>query len=141
MTLLLLCLSMTVGAQEAMPRNFHVEISYMYPLRYNSRQVMDFSLDVKGDTATVCLPYMGEVYMPSINREGLNFRGKMVNLKRERDRKGVERLTWLMKRDEVSYEFTIQAYPGHEVELRLRPSNAQPCSYMGDWQPLESEEK
>ena len=78
----------TEVTSENLPSRFRVDITYMTPHRYQARQVMDFFLEVKTDTAQLCLPYMGDVYQPSMSRDGLRFTAKMLNVKKGISKKG-----------------------------------------------------
>ena len=47
------------------PKAFHVEVKDMFPLSYGaSYGLNDFSLTLRNDSALVCMPYLGEAYVP-----------------------------------------------------------------------------
>jgi len=139
--LMVSCQSSRLAEKQAenssLPSRFRVDITYMTPHRYQSRQVMDFFLEVKTDTAQLCLPYMGDVYQPSMSRDGLRFTAKMLNVKKGRSKKGAEMMTFMVKHANITYDMQLTSYADHKVELYLRPSNAQDCWYEGEWDSIE----
>jgi len=140
LTLFLSCQSLrqtkAEGTVEVLPSRFRVDITYMIPRRYQARQVLDFFLEVKTDTAQLCLPYMGDVYQPSMSRDGLRFTAKMLNVKKGRSKKGAEMMTFMVKHANITYDMQLTSYADHKVELYLRPSNAQDCWYEGEWEEM-----
>jgi len=125
-------LSLPSFAQKVLKGDFKVEVRTMYPQRYPSRMVTDFSLEVKDGEAIVYLPYMGEVYVPSLSSEGLNFTEKMRKLSHQTNTKGQEILYFVLKRHELSYEFVVRTDSNGEADITMRPSNGQQCGYHGD---------
>ena len=146
-TLLLLSFFLALHAQvstPSAPRRFRADIDYMIPLRYPSRPVMDFSLEMRGDTVEVHLPYMGEVYAPAFTSDGLNFTEPVKGLKQGQDKKGNHVITFETKHDIVTYTFRLtlllsrrQKSDGGDIHVSLHPSNAQYCSYSGTWERTE----
>lgn len=120
-------------AQVKLPANLKAEVDYMIPFRYAPRNVQDFFLRIEGDTAEVHLPYMGDVYTPNMDRDGLNFTDRMENIRRGQTRKGQAILYFEIQRVNVRYRFRLTA-SDRRFELRLDPSNAQSCTYEGDWE-------
>ena len=139
-TLLLLSFFLALHAQVSTlsaPRLFRVDIDYMIPQRYTSRPVMDFSLEMRGDTIEVHLPYIGEVYTPSFTTDGLNFTEPVKGLKQGQDKKGNHVITFETKHDIVTYTFRLTLSDGGDIHVSLHPSNAQYCSYSGTWERTE----
>lgn len=126
-------------AQSRTPRHFRADIDYMMPLRYQSRTVMDFSLEMRGDTVEVHLPYIGEVYTHSFSNDGLNFAEPVKGLKQGRDKKGNHVITFETRHDIVNYAFRLTLSDKGDVQIGLNPSNAQYCSYTGTWERTEQE--
>ncbi len=122
--------------QKEMPSKWKADIDYMQPLKYGSRSVSDFGFTIQGDTASICLPYMGEVFMPSMHTDGLNFKAPMQKIQRGYTKKGDHVLLFELRHTNIVYSFRITAYRNGKLDLHLYPSNAQPCSYIGTWEGL-----
>ena len=136
---LALALAVAVFAQEKDcvfdPTNFAATITEMTPMRYASRQVTEFSFSIEGDTANVYLPYMGEVYTPRLDDEGLNFRAEYTDLKVKRnDRKCNTELRFNIRRGTITYKFQLTAFDRGNLDIYLQPSYAQACRYSGYWE-------
>lgn len=98
---------------------------------------MDFSLEMRGDTVEVHLPYMGEVYTPTFTTDGLNFTEPVKGLKQGQDKKGNHVITFETKHDIVNYAFRLTLSDKGDIHVSLHPSNAQYCSYTGTWERIE----
>ncbi|MCR4837006.1 MAG: DUF4251 domain-containing protein [Bacteroidaceae bacterium] len=135
--------SITLGCAQSpeafTPKAFHVEVKDMFPLSYGaSYGLNDFSLTLRNDSALVCMPYLGEAYVPSFNYDGLRFEHLYDKLKVSKDKKGEATIvTFNVKHGIVDHRFTITAYPNHKAYITVFPSNAQACSYAGEWTAVE----
>lgn len=125
------------NAQTKVPDHFRAQIETMTPLRYQTRTVTDFYLEIRGDTMELSLPYMGEVYTPTFSHDGLNFTAKATKLVRGKDKKGADTLALEVRHDIVNYAFRMTLYEGGNIYINLSPSNAQSCSYSGSWEAIE----
>lgn len=134
---LLLFLVLTSEAKVDVPLRFHAEITYMQPQRYSSRPVTDFYLEMRGDSVDMLLPYMGEVYVPSFDRNSLLFVQRVNSLKTSRTKRGATQVTFDVRRDANVYSFRLTLYDNGMFNAYLSPSHAQPCSYSGEWEELE----
>ena len=121
------------------PEAFHVEVTDMFPLAYRaSYGLNDFSLTLRNDSALVCMPYLGEAYVPSFTYDGLRFEHQYEKLKVGKDKKGEATIvTFNVKHGIVDHLFTVTAYPNHKVYITVYPSNAQACSYAGEWTAID----
>ena len=114
-SILIWALSITLGwaqSPEAFtPKAFHVEVKDMFPLSYGaSYGLNDFSLILRNDSALVCMPYLGEAYVPSFNYDGLRFEHLYDKLKVSKDKKGEATIvTFSVKHGIVDHRFTITA--------------------------------
>ncbi len=131
---LLFLVSMHSFAQEHFdPKTFRAEIQEMSPMKYPSRQVSyGYSLELRNDSAFVYLPYMGEVYMPTFDNQGINFQCPYTGMSIRKNKKGTATLvTFSIHQGTVGYTFKATAYNNGRFYLDMMPSNAQSCSYMG----------
>lgn len=129
-----LAMSLGIYAQaEFDPKTFKAEIQEMSPMKYPSRQVSyGYSLELRNDSAFVYLPYMGEVYMPSFDNQGINFQCPYTGMSVRKNKKGTATLvTFSIHQGTVGYTFKATAYNNGRFYLDMMPSNAQSCSYMG----------
>jgi hypothetical protein len=120
------------------PEAFRINVTEMYPMSYAAQfGLNDFSLTVRNDSAFVLMPYFGEAYVPSFNNTGLNFNQKYRELKVGTTKKkdGII-VTFSVKHGIVDHQFTITAYPNHKAYITVIPSNAQTCSFAGEWSSI-----
>lgn len=139
--LLSICLAVvaviSVQAQTEAQLCFRTDIDMMEPMGYPSRSVDDFFLTMRGDTLDLYLPYMGEVYSPSFDDDGLNFKTVAEKLVRSKDKKGNDMLCFDARHNGIMYSFRITLYKKGRSYVYLMPSNAQSISYSGSWKLLE----
>ena len=115
------------------PEAFHIEVTDMFPLSYGARYGLnDFSLTIRNDSALVCMPYLGEAYIPSFTYDGLRFEHKYNHMQIEKEKESII-VTFSVKHGIVENRFTVTAYPNHKAYITVIPSNAQSCSYAGEW--------
>lgn len=113
--------------------HFKVNVSQMMPVSYPSRTLSyGFSLELRNDSALVYLPYMGRVYQPVLNDDGLRFALPVKDFKSRTMRKGVQRVEFAVRKVPVTYKFTVTLYGNEKADIMLTPSNAQSISYFGD---------
>jgi len=115
------------------PLELRMEIADMYPQKYAARHNLgDFSLTLRADSAIVYLPYVGEVYTPVINDDGLNFSHKYSEMKVGRTKKGdAAVITFEVRHHSSAYQFSITAWPDRRASLVVSPSGADRCTYYG----------
>lgn len=127
----------SVAAQETKgfdADSFKVEVTYMSPVSYPSRILSyGYSVAVRHDSAFVHLPYMGRVYQPALNHDGLNFELPLTDFKTKKMRKGGWRMEFKVAKAPVFYKFTVTAYDNGRADVIMIPSNAQSISYAGQW--------
>lgn len=115
------------------PRSFRLDVSQMQPSSYPSKQVSSgYFVAIRNDTAFVYLPYMGRVYRPVLNDEGLNFSSPAEGFKVTAKRKGIRQVAFFVRNRPVRYDFVLTVYPDGRADIFLRPDNAQGISYMAD---------
>lgn len=116
--------------------DFTMKVRYMYPRKFSMKALTsDYAVSVKNDSLECYLPYMGEVYRPVLNNDGLNFKVPIqgVKVKVKKNRKHVY---YRVRKASITYDFHFVFYFGGKGTLVLTPSNAQNCSYEGDWERL-----
>ena len=112
---------------------FKVNVTQMMPVSYPSRVLSyGYSLELRDDTARVCLPYMGRVYQPVLNDDGFRFELPVEHFRTRTLREGVERVEFVVRKVPVTYKFTVTLYGNDRADIMLIPSNAQSISYFGD---------
>lgn len=135
--MLMFLFSIGVNAQNAKGQKveFTSDINEMTPMSFPSRSALSgFSFDMRGDSAFVHLPYMGEVYNPTFSNDGLNFEEPCTELTvTQTKKKDGRRVILNVRHDIVTYKFTVTLWDGGRIDIFMQPSNAQCCSYMGDW--------
>lgn len=115
------------------PRRFRLNVSQMQPTSYPSKSVSyGYSVAVRNDSAFVYLPYMGRVYRPILNDDGLNFSLPVDGFKVSEKRKGAQRIEFSVRKQSVRYDFALTVYPNGTADIFLRPDNAQNISYLAD---------
>ena len=135
-----LCLSACLGAAPVSAENvadtcrFKVGVTLMMPVSYPARMLsFDFSLEVRHDSAFVYLPYMGRVYQPVMNYDGLDFALPLKDFKSKTVGNSAKRVEFRLQKPPVFYKFTITAYDNGKADIILIPSNAQSITYSGNW--------
>lgn len=126
-----------LSAQEARTfdaDSFKVAVTYMMPVSYPARMLsFDFSLEVRHDSAFVYLPYMGRVYQPVMNYDGLDFALPLKDFRSKTVSNSAKRVEFRLQKPPVFYKFTITAYDNGKADIILIPSNAQSITYSGNW--------
>lgn len=116
---------------------FKADISDMFPMAYSAKTgLTGFSFEMRNDSAFVHLPYIGEVYTPTLNNDGLNFdepcKDITVNPTKKKDGRKID---FSLRHDIVSYKFSITLWDNNRMDIYMQPSNAQGCNYSGEWVP------
>lgn len=132
--MLLLLVPCVLQAQEVFdPGNFCIDVHTMLPAQYGPRVLnAGYTLDVQGNKVNLYLPYMGRVYRPSYDNEGLDFVAPITDYKVKTTRKGGTRVTFRTRRNTVTYDISIDITSSGRVAIMLKPDNAQWVSYEGD---------
>ena len=121
------------GETEFCPRDFRLNVSQMLPSGYPSKAVSyGYSVAVRNDSAFVHLPYMGRVYRPVLNDDGLNFALPVDDFKVKEGKKGAKRVEFSVRKQSVRYDFALMVYPNGSADIFLHPDNAQSISYLAD---------
>ena len=134
----------SIDAQQSAHPDFNASIDYMQPMKYPSRNVTSyFYLSVKGDSADVYLPYIGEIQIPTFGNDGLRFKEPVKDLKGQRNKKNnATVIEFRLRHDIVDYIFYATLYDNTDFDLFMQPSNGQNCRYSGEWEKIvEKEEK
>lgn len=132
-SMFLLC-TLNANAQNI---KFKADISDMFPMAYSAKTgLTGFSFEMRNDSAFVHLPYIGEVYTPTLNNDGLNFdepcKDITVNPTKKKDGRKID---FSLRHDIVSYKFSITLWDNNRMDIYMQPSNAQGCNYSGEWEP------
>lgn len=124
---------MTTMAQKV---EFKADIYEMSPVSYPARAGLSgFSFEMRNDSAFVHLPYMGEVYSPTFSYDGLNFDKPCSEYSVETTKKeDGQVIGFTLKHDIVIYKFKITLWDNNRLDIFMQPSNAQSCSYSGEWE-------
>lgn len=127
---------MGVTAVKAQEVKFQSDIDMMTPMSYSPKNgLTGFSFDMRNDSVFVHLPYIGQVYTPTFNNDGLNFNEPVTDLKqKDTKKKDGKELTFTVRHDIVKYDFRITLWDNNHIDINMQPSNAQSCSYMGSWE-------
>lgn len=133
LTVVLLFCTMSAKAQKIA---FKADITEMSPVSYPARNGLSgFSFEMRNDSAFVHLPYMGEVYNPTYNNDGLNFDEPCTELSVKPTKKNDGKVVkFNVKHDIVTYRFDITLWNNNHIDIYMLPSNAQNCNYMGEWE-------
>lgn len=133
LSIVLLSVTMTAVAQKI---EFKADINEMSPMSYPSRMgLTGFTFEMRNDSASVHLPYMGEVYTPTYSSDGLNFDEPCDKLEiKPNKKKDGYSISFSLRHDTVLYKFSITLWDNNTMEIFMLPSNAQGCRYSGDWE-------
>lgn len=115
--------------------DFNADIYEMSPMSYSQRYGLSgFSFGMRNDSAFVHLPYMGQVYNPTYSNDGLNFDEPCsdITIKPTKKKNG-QIIGFTLKHDIVTYKFKITLWDNNRMDIFMQPSNAQSCSYTGEW--------
>lgn len=137
-SIMMLLGTISVNAQKI---DFKADINEMMPMSYPARSGLSgFSFEMRNDSAFVHLPYMGEVYNPTYNNDGLNFDEPCsgISIKPTKKKDG-QIISFTLRHDIVSYKFDITLWDNNRLDIFMQPSNAQSCDYMGEWEKAVEE--
>ncbi len=123
-----------VRTVDVLPHGFTMTMTCMLPRKFPMKALMrDYYVKLHGDSLECYLPYMGEVYQPTMTDEGLNFNLHLSSM-RVKEKKKSKHLYYLVRKGFISYEYHFILYPEGKGTLILNPSNAQACTYEGEWE-------
>lgn len=115
------------------PARFRVAVQRMLPQQYSPRDLSyGYGLEVRNDSVFSCLPYVGRVYQPVFDNDGLVFDAPLRDFKQTPLKKGALEVEFTAARRAVTYRFRVTVEPGGRVYVRLTPSNGQSVSYEGE---------
>ena len=88
--------------------SFNVAVTYMMPVSYPARTLSyGYGVALRNDSAFVYLPYMGRVYQPAMNDDGLRFALPAKDVKtRDVGDKG-KRVEFSVRKVPVVYKFSV----------------------------------
>lgn len=128
-----LCPTSTMAQQQAESVAFSIDVNEMIPLRYQSRMLSyGYSIEVRNDSLSCYLPYMGQVQQPELDNSGLDFKSPLLALKSAKGKKGQTNIVLICKKNFITYQFNITVLPTGKCYIRLTPSNADGISYEGE---------
>lgn len=119
---------------------FKADITDIQPMSYPGRsRLTDFSLELRNDSAFIHMPYVGEVYTPVMNSDGLNFDAPYTGLTiKPTKKKDGQIVKFNVKHNFLTYNFNITLWDSNRIDIFVQPSNAQSCNYMGEWTKPET---
>lgn len=131
LSLLLLFCALAAHAEKI---QFKADINEICPMSYPSMTgLTDFSFEMRNDSVIVHLPYMGEVYNPSLRNDGLNFSEPCTELTVKPTKKNDgKRISFTVKRNIITYQFVVTLWDNKRIDIFMQPSNAQSCRYSGE---------
>lgn len=134
MFLLLALMMLSVMNVYAQKVSFKADITTMIPMRYTPQYgLSSYGIEMKDDTVTVHLPYIGNVYNPSYNNDGLNFTEPCKNLKvKDRKKKDGKVVSFKVRHDNVGYEFQVTLFDNNNCSVFMNPNNGDSCNYDGE---------
>ena len=121
---------------------FTADISSMMPMAYQPQYGLSgFSFAMRNDSVFLHLPYMGQVYNPTYDNEGLNFDEACqdISIKPTKKKNG-RKIDLKLKHGFVNYRFQITMWDNNSLDILMQPSNAQSCNYGGIWEVPEKKE-
>lgn len=129
--ILLLFCAMVARAEKI---EFKADITTMSPMSYPTMTgLSSFSFEMRNDSVFMHLPYMGEVYNPTFNNDGLNFDAPVTKLKIKPTKKNDGKIiSFSVRHDIVLYEFSVTLWDNKYIDIYMTPSNAQSCRYSGE---------
>lgn len=132
--LLLAPLALQAQTDKATSPKVMIEVTDMNPLRFQSKNLSPgYTLQLRNDSAIVRLPYMGEVFVPSMNfDERLDYELPYTDYKTYRNKKDTAtEYRFKVRRGIIDYQFLLTVYDEGKAYIDLIPSNATSCSYTG----------
>lgn len=136
--MLLLC-AIGAGAQNI---EFKADINEMSPMSFEPKHGLSgFSLEMRNDSAFVYLPYMGRVYNPTDDDE-FSFEQPYTELSVKPTKKNDgKKLNFKVRHDIVTFTFNVTLWDNNRIDILMQPSNAQSCSYSGQWTKIDKDSK
>ena len=120
-------------------KRYSFEPASMTPMRGSTRQITGgFSLDVKGDTLRVYLPYIGRAYSAPYGSSdgGYDFTSTDYEYNIKEGKKKSYNVTMKVKDKSVSSTFYFTIYDNGSASLRANSSDKQDISYNGNIKEL-----
>ena len=115
-------------------QDFTMTMLYVIPRMFPMKALMrEFSVSIHNDSLDCYLPYYGEVYQPTLTNEGLNFKVPVAGFAMK-EKKKCKHLYYRVRRGFLTYDYHFIVYPDGKGSLILTPSNAQNCTYEGEWE-------
>ena len=106
----------------------------MMPMKGKTRQINGgFSLDVKGDSLVVYLPYIGESYTAPIgsSEPGYNFTSTSYDYTVKEGKKNRYEVSIKVKDKFSGTEFNLTVFDNNSASLQATSNNKQGISYNG----------
>ena len=121
------------------PVAFQVLIKDMLPRPFFFRYGTDeYYLRVLRDSVFVYMPYYGDSSTPAFEYNGLSFETEYEHMQAGRTEKGdASAVTFRVQQGSTELRFYVAAYPDHNADITVTPSNAQACSYTGEWSTID----
>ncbi len=115
------------------PTSFRIAVHRMLPQQYSPRELSyGYELAVRNDTVFCYLPYVGRIYQPVFDNDGLMFKAPLRDFKQTELKRKAVRVDFTTSRLNVIYRFRVTVEPDGRCWVRLTPSNGQSVSYEGE---------
>lgn len=114
-------------------REFIIDVNQMNPLRGPSRNVNNFSLEVKEDRLISRLPYFGQAWnVPYGGGKGMNFESKISDYIETMPKPDRRQITIATNNGEDNLVFVIVVFTNGKASIDVRSRNRESISYSGD---------
>ena len=98
-----------------------------------------YTLEVRGDSLQVYLPYFGRAYSAPVSNEGgIRVSTSDISYVTEQDNKGRWNIHIVPKNDRDVRTIYIQVSPSGSATVQVTSNNRQPISFRGQVEPLGS---
>lgn len=125
-----------------LPTNYRISMNYIMPRNMSPRSIENgYTIEMRGDTATMYLPYIGEARSAAWNNDGIDFKHVIKNKRERTTKKGARIIFFDISHSAVIYSVQITAFNNNVAEVDVTPSYATTCSYRGEWEEIKDEEK
>lgn len=113
---------------------FCIDLSIMSPATFSSRVLSSgYYLGLRNDSVFLCMPYMGKVYQPGFDCDGLCFSLPVNRRLAVVKDNGDVCVEFFVKKSAGRYKFVVTAYEDGRADIYLKPDHAQSVYYGGRW--------
>lgn len=116
-------------------RQWHINVTAMNTVRYGTRTVTpDFFLELRGDTLTSYLPYMGQMFVAPMatHEQGLNFELPVKNFSASKPRQHLNRMEMDVATRMETFHYIVEIDDSGKAFIRVQSHNRDAISFDGD---------